>query len=142
MLVSHILREKGREVVSVSADTSLGEAAALLARHRIGAILVLKNGAVRGILSERDIVRALAVDAASALHTSVETYMTRTVSSCAETDAIEEIMEKMTCGRFRHMPVLDRGRLCGIVSIGDVVKARIAEATYEAAALKDYIVIG
>lgn len=142
MLVSHILREKGREVVRIASGASLGEAAALLARHRIGAILVLHGETVQGILSERDIVRALAADGVNALHASVDAYMTRTVSGCTERDTIEEIMEKMTCGRFRHMPVLDHGRLCGIVSIGDVVKARIAEATDEATALKNYIAVG
>jgi CBS domain-containing protein len=143
MLVKHILREKGREVVTISGDAMLSEAAQLLARRRIGAVIVRDvEGGVSGILSERDIVRAVAMHSVAALGHSVATHMTREVSTCGEADAVDELMETMTHGRFRHMPVMEDGRLCGIVSIGDVVKTCIAETVREATSLREYIVAG
>lgn len=140
MQVKHILREKGREVVTIAGDATISEAARLLARRRIGAVIVRDgNGSVAGILSERDIVRAVADDSVSALAQSVSAHMTRTVSTCTESDTVEDLMELMTRGRFRHVPVLEDDRLSGIISIGDVVKTRIAETVSEAAALRDYI---
>jgi CBS domain-containing protein len=143
MLVSHILKEKGRAVVSISARATLGEAAHLLARHRIGAVLILESqGAPAGILSERDIVRTLATIGAGALSQSVASCMTSPVEICEDTDTIEELMERMTHGRFRHLPVVERGAVVGVVSIGDVVKIRIEETLREAQALKAYIAAG
>jgi CBS domain-containing protein len=143
MLVSHILRQKGRDVVTVAPTIVLAEVAHTLAKRKIGAVVVLgADGEVAGILSERDIVAALARDSAAALTRAANTYMTRSVATCEETDTIEEIMEIMTKGRFRHVPVLERGRLVGIVSIGDVVKTRIEESEREASALKQYIAAG
>jgi CBS domain-containing protein len=143
MLVRHILREKGREVVTISSEAILSEAAQLLARRRIGAVIVRDSGGdVSGILSERDIVRAVAEHSVAALGHSVAMHMTREVSTCCETDTVDELMETMTCGRFRHMPVVDDGRLCGIISIGDVVKTRIEETVREATSLREYIVAG
>jgi CBS domain-containing protein len=143
MLVKHILREKGRDVVTISGEAILSEAAQLLARRRIGAVIVRDGGGdVSGILSERDIVRAVAEHSVAALGHSVAMHMTREVSTCCETDTVDELMETMTCGRFRHMPVVDDGRLCGIVSIGDVVKTRIEETVREATSLREYIVAG
>lgn len=141
MQVRHILREKGREIVSISSDATLSEASRLLARKRIGALIVRSaNGALAGILSERDVVRAVAEESVGALARPVQAYMTRDVATCAEADTVDELMEIMTRGRFRHLPVVDeRDGLLGIVSIGDVVKSRIEETVREAATLRDYI---
>ncbi len=140
MLVKHILGDKGREVVAISADATLSEAARLLARKRIGAVVVRDAaGALAGILSERDVVRAVAEGSVTALARPVSMYMTRAVATCTEGDTVQDIMEMMTIGRFRHVPVLDNGMVAGIVSIGDVVKTRIEETVREAASLREYI---
>ncbi|MEI9886056.1 MAG: CBS domain-containing protein [Rhizomicrobium sp.] len=140
MLVKHILGEKGRDVVGIAGDATLSEAAQLLARKRIGAIVVRNAaGQLAGILSERDVVRAVADESVAALARPVSAYMTRAVATCTEHDSIEELMEMMTVGRFRHVPVLDSDRITGIISIGDVVKTRIAETVQEAASLREYI---
>jgi CBS domain-containing protein len=143
MLVSHILREKGRGVLAIAPEATLAEASHMLTKHRIGAVIVSdEDGALIGILSERDIVRAIAEEGAAALTQSVGGCMTKDVATCEENDTIEEIMETMTRCRFRHMPVVLEDRVVGIVSIGDVVKTRIAETMREAQALKDYIAAG
>lgn len=140
MLVKNILGDKGREVVAISADATLSEAARLLARKRIGAVVVRDAaGTLAGILSERDVVRAVADGSVTALARPVSMYMTRAVATCAESDTVEDIMEMMTIGRFRHVPVLDNGMVTGIVSIGDVVKTRIEETVREAVSLREYI---
>ena len=143
MLVSHILREKGRDVLAIAPEATLFEAARVLTLNRIGALLVRDpKGVLTGIISERDIVRAIAEEGASALALTVADRMTKDVATCEESDTIAEIMETMTRCRFRHMPVIEDGRITGIVSIGDVVKIRIAETMREAQALKDYIAAG
>ena len=143
MQVRHLLREKGREVVTITSDATISEAARLLARRRIGAVIVRSgDGSIAGILSERDIVRAVADDSFAALGQTVGAHMTRAISTCCETDTVEELMEQMTRGRFRHVPVLEDDRLTGIVSIGDVVKSRIAETVREAESLREYIAAG
>ena len=143
MLVSHILKEKGRDVLAIPPEATLFEAARVLTLNRIGALLVHDTkGALTGIISERDIVRAIAEEGASALALTVNERMTKDVATCEENDTIAEIMETMTRCRFRHMPVIEGGRVAGIVSIGDVVKIRIAETMREAQALKDYIAAG
>ncbi len=143
MLVKHILREKGRDVVTISSEATISEAARLLSRRHIGAVVVRDyEGGVVGILSERDIVRAMAESSVAALAQPVSFHMTRLVTTCRETDTVEELMEMMTHGRFRHLPVMEDKQLCGIVSIGDVVKTRIAETVHEAATLREYIVAG
>jgi CBS domain-containing protein len=143
MLVSHILNEKGRDVLAIPQEATLFEAARVLTLNRIGALLVRDTkGALKGIISERDIVRAIAEEGASALALTVGDRMTKDVATCEENDTIAEIMETMTRCRFRHMPVIEAGRVAGIVSIGDVVKIRIAETMREAQALKDYIAAG
>jgi len=141
MHVDHILREKGREIVWLTADATLSEAARLLAHRRIGAVVVKDAlGSLCGILSERDVVRAVAAESVLALARPVSAYMTRAVATCKETDSVEELMEMMTLGRFRHVPVVDAsGQLCGIVSIGDVVKSRIEETLRETTNLRAYI---
>ena len=143
MLVSHILREKGREVLAIAPAASLAEAARVLTKNRIGALIVRDEaGALTGIISERDIVRAVAEEGAAALAFAVESRMTKEVATCEETYTIAEIMETMTRCRFRHMPVVEDDAVIGIVSIGDVVKTRIAETLREAQALKEYIATG
>jgi CBS domain-containing protein len=143
MLVSHILNEKGRDVLAIPLEATLFEAARVLTLNRIGALLVRDpKGSLKGIISERDIVRAIAEEGASALALTVNERMTKDVATCEENDTIAEIMETMTRCRFRHMPVVEAGRVAGIVSIGDVVKIRIAETMREAQALKDYIAAG
>ena len=143
MQVRHILREKGRDVVTIAGDATLLEAARLLARRHIGAAVVRSGeGSVAGILSERDIVRAIAEQSVAALGHSVARHMTRGVTTCSETDTVDDLMETMTHGRFRHVPVVESDKLCGIVSIGDVVKTRIEETVREAASLREYIAAG
>lgn len=140
MQVKHILREKGREVVTMSSDATLSEAARLLARKHIGAVVVRDgDGMLAGILSERDIVHALSEESVQALAKPVSRYMTRTVATCSEFDSTDELMELMTEKRFRHVPVVEEDRLVGIVSIGDVVKSRIEETVHEARTLREYI---
>lgn len=140
MTVARILQTKGREVATISPSASLADASHMLADRRIGAVVVVGSGhSVAGILSERDIVRAVSVHGAVALDKTVEDTMTRKVVSCVEADTIREIMERMTAGRFRHMPVVERGKLVGLISIGDVVKARLAEMETESRMLKDYV---
>jgi len=143
MLVSHILREKGRDVLAIPSEATLFEAARVLAKNQIGA-LVVRNGGGKliGIIAEREIVRAIADEGAAALALTVADRMNTDVATCEENDTIEEIMETMTRCRFRHMPVVEAGRVAGIVSIGDVVKIRIAETMREAQALKEYIATG
>ena len=140
MLVKHILGEKGREIIAITADATLSEAARLLARKRIGAVIVRDEaGALAGILSERDVVRAVADESVAALARPVSAYMTRAVATCGEHDTIEDLMEMMTIGRFRHVPVVEDDKITGMISIGDVVKTRIAETVQEAASLRKYI---
>jgi len=141
MQVIEILRQKGREVVSLLSDASLADATRVLATKRIGAVVVRdERGSVAGMLSERDVVRALASESVRALANPVSHYMTRQVATCQESDTVDELMEMMTQGRFRHVPVVDvQGRLCGLISIGDVVKMHIEETTREASNLREYI---
>jgi CBS domain-containing protein len=140
MQVKHILGNKGRDVVTIMSDATLSEAARELARHRIGA-LVVKNedGTILGVISERDIVRAVSEASVFALPKPVSAYMTRAIATCREDDTVDSLMETMTSGRFRHLPVVEEKELVGIVSIGDVVKTRIAETVEEAASLREYI---
>ncbi len=140
MQVKHILSQKGREVVTITSDATLSEAARLMARRHIGAVVVRsRDGSITGIFSERDLVRAIADESVAALGKTVASRMTRDVTTCVEIDTIEDLMETMTRGRFRHMPVVEDDQLVGIVSIGDVVKTRIQETLREADNLRDYI---
>jgi CBS domain-containing protein len=140
MTVSMILAGKGREVVSIEPNSSLASAVALLAEKRIGAVLILgADRRIAGILSERDIVRALAERGSAALGEPVSQTMTRKVSTCTESETVASIMERMTDGKFRHFPVVDQGRAIGVISIGDVVKHRLHEMESDSAAMHDYI---
>jgi CBS domain-containing protein len=143
MNVARILKDKGREVAIVLLGTPLIEVVDLLAKKRIGATVVCDEiGHVKGIISERDVVRVLSAQGPKALNDAVEAHMTKDVKTCVESDSVEFLMEAMTSQRFRHMPVVSDGRLIGIVSIGDVVKQRIAIAELEAASMRQYIATG
>lgn len=140
MTVSIILARKGREVVTIDLTATLGDAVRLLAEKRIGAALILgADHRIAGIISERDVVRALAKEGAAALDLPVSRTMTRKVETCNEGEAVSSIMERMTEGKFRHMPIVDQGRLVGMISIGDVVKHRVHEMEHESRAMRDYI---
>jgi len=140
MNVAQLLGDKGHDVVSVQPHRTLSEATRLLGERRIGALVVSgADGALIGILSERDIIRALAEHGAVALDFAVSRVMTSRVVTCRPETSIDELMEIMTSGRFRHLPVIEHGRIVGIVSIGDVVKNRVAEIEAESRAMRDYI---
>ena len=140
MNVKTILAAKGGDVISIEPTATLAAAAQLLFKHRIGAVVILgPGGRLSGILSERDIVRALAEHGTEALALPVGQVMTRNVLTCGEDDTIADIMEQMTTRKFRHMPVLTQGKLVGLVSIGDVVKQRVGEIEQETEAMRDYI---
>jgi CBS domain-containing protein len=140
MTVSILLAAKGREVTTIEPGATTKSAIALLTEKRIGAVVVLgADHRIVGILSERDIVRAIAEGGAAALDEPVSRWMTRKVSICTESETIASLMERMTEGKFRHLPVVDQGRLVGIVSIGDVVKHRLQEMERDSAAMRDYI---
>ena len=143
MFVSDILSQKGGTVFTVTPGTSVAQVSQQLSDRRIGSVLVLGgDGAVAGIVSERDLVRALASHGAKALELEVRQVMTRDVVTCDPDDSIDQVMEIMTRGRFRHLPVVRHGELLGLVSIGDVVKSRLEETRHETEALKAYIVAG
>jgi CBS domain-containing protein len=140
MTVSTILAAKGHDVVTTQPHRTLQETAKVLAERRIGAILVTgADGLLKGILSERDIVRAVANEGPDALKHPISQHMTTNVVTCEETDLIGDVMEEMTKGRFRHLPVVKDGKLNGMISIGDVVKQRIADTEAESRSLRDYI---
>jgi CBS domain-containing protein len=140
MTVKTILSAKGSNVVSIEPNATLETAVRTLAEHRIGALLVLgPDRRVIGILSERDIVRTLAELGAAALAQPLAQVMTRRVVTCNPSETISVIMERMTAGKFRHVPVVEQDQVVGIVSIGDVVKYRLHEMEHESAALRDYI---
>jgi CBS domain-containing protein len=140
MIVKNILAAKGGDVISIEPTADLAAAAKMLSAHRIGALVIRgAGGRLAGILSERDIVRAVSEHGAAALTLPVGQVMTRSVATCTEDEHISRIMERMTAGKFRHMPVVTGGRLAGLVSIGDVVKQRVEEVERESDALRDYI---
>ena len=140
MNIDGILAEKGRDTVTITTGRTLGDAIAILSAKRIGAIVVVDpDGRLEGILSERDVVKALAETGAGALAEPVSRWMTASVATCTKAATIPDLMEMMTEGKFRHIPVLEGGRLGGMVSIGDIVKHRLAEMEAEHSALRDYI---
>jgi CBS domain-containing protein len=143
MNVASILKSKGRSVTTAKPGMTLQDVAARLASKKIGAIVVVgSKSEVAGIISERDVVRAISERGADCLSEPVSSVMTRSVVTCSESDTLDQLMAAMTAGRFRHLPVVEDGRLVGIVSIGDVVKHHIAEVEMEASALRTYIVAG
>src|SRR4029077_17806825 len=143
MFVSDILAQKGGLVFTVTPGTSVAQLSQQLSARRLGSMLVLhREGGGAGIVSERDLVRALASHGAKAMELEARQVMTRDVVTCDAADSIDPVMGTMTRGRFRHPPVVRHGELLGLVSIGDVVKARLEEAAHETEALKAYIVAG
>ena len=143
MHVAAILKEKGRAVETAGLQTTVMDVAARLSARRIGAIVITAaDGSIAGIISERDVIRVIGQHGASALDWPVSEAMTRAVQTCRESDTIDTLMSVMTARRFRHLPVLENGRLAGIVSIGDVVKHRVAEVEHEATMMRDYITAG
>lgn len=141
MLVNQILSNKGiAEVFTIKPDTSVADAASLLSTHKIGAVIVaVEADQPDGILSERDIVRELGRNGADVLVRPVSDLMTRNIVGCAPEDNAIDVLEKMTEGRFRHMPVMKDGKMVGLVSIGDVVKGRLAELAMERDALEGMV---
>ena len=139
MSVAAILREKGSAVASVGPGASVDEVVAELTTRRIGAVLVIDGDSVVGVVSERDVVRGLAGHQGDVLILQARDIMTSPVITISPADTVAGAMELMTGRRIRHLPVVESGRLVGLVSIGDLVKARIEEAEREALALKDYI---
>lgn len=139
MTVARIIDEKGRDVVTAAPDASLTEVVAVLSENRIGAVVVTEGDAIRGILSERDVVRTIAHHGSAALRMRAGDCMTREVVTCAPEDTINSVMRTMTTGRFRHVPVVAGGRLAGIVSIGDIVKRRLEDVQREADQIREYI---
>jgi len=143
MNIGQILKAKGRAVATARPESTLLEIANKLAQKKIGAIVVVGDkGEVIGIVSERDIIRKLGERGPSVLNEPVSHSMTTNVISCQETSTLDELMEIMTQGRFRHVPVIEDGALVGIVSIGDVVKNHIAEVEMEVTAMRGYFVTG
>ncbi|WP_439925007.1 CBS domain-containing protein [Nitrobacter sp. JJSN] len=139
MTVRAILSAKGHQVVSVEPDVKLSAAVKILSERHIGSVLVMNGARIAGILSERDVVRALDEHGAGALDEPVSAAMTRKVVSCRLSDTVAHLMEVMTSEKFRHLPVVEDDRLVGVVSIGDVVKLRVQEFEVEQEALRDYI---
>jgi CBS domain-containing protein len=143
MNVARILKDKGRDVTTLPPATTIKDVISVLAEKRIGAAIVCDADLrVAGIISERDIVRILAANGPAVMDEPVAKFMTKEVMTCVEHDTVNWLMEEMTSRRFRHMPVVEAGRLTGIVSIGDVVKQRIALAELEAASMREYITTG
>ena len=140
MTIAAILKNKGHDVISIGPGQTVAEVAALLGAKRIGAVLVLGPGQdLVGIISERDIVKALARHGAATLDLTVDQLMTRELKTATPHTSVPEAMEMMTTGRFRHLPVLDHGALVGLISIGDVVKTRIMQQEHEVDSLRAYV---
>lgn len=138
--VHSILALKGTDIATADPGNSLAQVCARLAEQRIGALVMAdEQRRVIGIISERDIVRVLAEHGPAVLEHHAGRHMTRSVVTCTRRDTVEEVMEMMTRGRFRHVPVVEDGRLCGIISIGDVVKHRMAQIEREAEEIRNYI---
>ena len=140
MTVAAMLKHKGNSVITVAPATSAADIAGVMSAHRIGAVAVMEeDGRLGGLVSERDIVRALATDGAAALDFPARRIMTAEVVTATSRTTVAEAMRLMTDGRFRHLPILDGTRLVGIVSIGDVVKARIMQQEGEVESLRSYV---
>lgn len=142
MLVAEILKTKGDAVFAIAPETPLAEACRELDTRRVGALIICKDDQVVGVLSERDVVRAVARDGQAALDRPAADYMTREVVFAEPAETVAILMERMTDRRIRHLPVLRDQRLAGVISIGDVVKCQIAEAAHEAESLRTYIAAG
>ena len=142
MTISTILEQKGRDIFTKEPSCPLSEIVKLLRDQKIGVVILAEGDSLKGILSERDIVRALSDHGAEVLSDAASVHMTAEVMTCREGDTIATVMAHMTAGRFRHMPVVEGGRIVGLVSIGDVVKQRILETEKEAEDMRAYIAAG
>ena len=142
MLVAEILKDKGGAVFTIAPDTTVAQACDQLDSRRVGALIVCDGDRVAGVFSERDVVKAVAADGADALGRPVSSYMTAEVIFAKPSETVAILMGRMTDRRIRHLPVLHESRLAGVISIGDVVKCQIAEATREAESLRTYISAG
>ena len=142
MLVSQILKDKGGAVFSIGPDLTLAQVCNALEQKRVGALIVCQGDTVVGVISERDIVRAVARDGAACLDQPVSDHMTREVVFAEPSETVAILMTRMTDRRIRHLPVMIDARLAGVISIGDVVKCQIAEAQHEAESLRSYIAAG
>jgi CBS domain-containing protein len=140
MDVENLLRGKGPDIATVSAQLSIADVCAILTQRRIGAVPVMDGASLVGIISERDVVHVLAEHGAAALTVKVADAMTKAVKTTTLHTTVEQAMATMSAGRFRHLPVVENGRLVGIISIGDVVKARIDQQQYEVENLRSYVV--
>ncbi|MGQ0674137.1 MAG: CBS domain-containing protein [Hyphomicrobium sp.] len=143
MNVATILKSKGQAVTTARPDTTLLDVTQKLAAKKIGAIVIVgESGRVAGIISERDVIRAIAERGVAALQAPVAEIMTRNVVTCQKAHLVDELMELMTKGRFRHLPVIEDDGLVGIISIGDVVKNHVAEVEMEVSAMRGYLATG
>jgi CBS domain-containing protein len=143
MLVKQIFKQKDHRIITVQPGDTVAAAVEVLKRENIGALMVTgPSGELAGILSERDIVRAMPKHGPDLFSLTAEQLMTRNVITCSSEDRVHDLMKKMTAGRFRHMPVVDDGNVTGIISIGDVVKNRLEELEAETSQLRDYIASG
>ena len=143
MVIANILKNKGGNILSVLPHAPVADVVQVLASHRIGAVLVVSgSGLLMGILSERDVVRSLAENGAGTLDRTASDLMTADVTTATPQTSVAAAMEMMTAGRFRHVPILEDGRLIGLVSIGDVVKAKIAASDDEVDSLRAYVAGG
>ena len=140
MDVAAILREKGTKVITAYPDATVAQIVSTLSRERVGVVIICEeDGGLAGIVSERDVVNGLAERDQGILRTTVAGLMTTDVTTCSPSDKVSEIMATMTARRIRHIPVVESGKLCGIISIGDVVKHRLDEIESEADALREYV---
>lgn len=140
MQVMQILKQKGTDVTTMAASATLADAIRILNEKRIGAVVITgRGGDIEGILSERDVVHALAEQDIDLAKVRISALMTRQVYTCTPDTSIEDLMRQMTLRRIRHLPVLREGRLCGIISIGDVVNHRLMELETETSTMRDYI---
>ena len=139
MTVRAILDSKGHQIISVSPNDKVSSVVQMLSQRQIGAVLVMSHHHIDGILSERDIVRVIGERGAGALDEDVSAVMTRKVIGCKPSDTVGAIMEKMTTGKFRHLPVIENENVVGLISIGDVGKFRLREFEREQEALREYI---
>ena len=142
MLVAEILKEKGHAVYAIRPDLRLSDACVELERRRVGALIVCQDDKVVGVLSERDVVRAIARTGEAALSRPISEFMSTDVVFAAPAETVAVLMGRMTDRQIRHLPVLAEGRLTGVISIGDVVKCQIAEVEHEAESLRSYIAAG
>ncbi len=139
MTVNALLNNKPAKTITLPSSSTLTDICNTLAKNRIGTVLIVDDGKLCGIVSERDVVRILAASGNKALNSTADDCMTKKLVTCTRTDTVSMVMERMTTGRFRHIPIVENDELLGIVSIGDVVKYRMAEVEREAQEIRDYI---